>query len=497
MSKYIPAGTKIQCVKCNNTHMVTEDIDLESLPLAIVCPYPGCGYKEVWERRLPPLAKCAAYSETYWGLEKPQVSGEAHEISDGTGTAEWLQEETDKLIEDTFQNKAEAVARHIVKCSDLMYEMRESLSVLEQVLGDEFSDAWINADNFHAYWKPVHLSDWLLQPYLPIPIDSPNEEVVAFTRYIASPKFFDFARGIPLSCTGGYYSYLVNAFSEASINTPRNLLKLLGIPKLNIALNGKHLTGSDLRKFEIPGVEQNVDHRPDFPSLYIVNSLAARTWLVRHGIRPWSPMPFNRTSMKLTTPSENMFINNADIVAAMNSVAKYGRIFLTNLEPSALQKIVNYIISCTNERFLFISNTAWSNVKTGCAVISPDSEQFKSMEIFKMFENVVLNIDEAIPLTVLEKLYRYNGRVLIYGSDAILDSLESCKLASLVYGLVSHTHFFFPYHWLGNETVNQKLPWKQSFSPQFQMTIDKIKELASRKHVTYRKKPTNKGSSET
>jgi hypothetical protein len=118
------------------------------------------------------------------------------------------------------------------------------------------------------------------------------------------------------------------------------------------------------------------------------------------------------------------------------------------------------------------------------------------MEIFKMFQNVVINLDEGIPLRILEMLYRYKGRVILYTHDAIMDSLGSCELADIVYGLVAHTHFFFPYSWHGGEVVNRRLPWTQRFSPQFQMTIEKIKELAHRGHVLHRKKPEDKGSSQ-
>lgn len=77
------------------------------------------------------------------------------------------------------------------------------------------------------------------------------------------------------------------------------------------------------------------------------------------------------------------------------------------------------------------------------AFLNVNSQQLRNMEIFKMFQNVIIDLDEGIPLRILEMLYRYKGRVILYTNDAIMDSLGSCELADLVYGLVAHTHFSF------------------------------------------------------
>lgn len=498
-TRYIPSGVKITCIKCGITHMLTEDIDSEMLPINLACPTTGCGYIERWTNRIPPIAKCAAPSDTFWELDQPERFDE-HEVSDGIDSNPTVDEEIDKLVEDTFQNKAERIARYIINSSELMSEMKESLSILTQLLADEFSDAWVNADNFHNHWKPGYISEFLLAPYLPIPIDVENPNAKPFTRYIASPKFFDFARGIPLSCTGGYYSYLINAYTEASIDTHRSFLSMLGIPKFNIQLNEKHITGPDLRNFdEVPGTEHNVDHTDDFHSLYIVNSLAARTWLVRHGIRPWNPVPFRKLDIAPSSHGYGIAMSNADLASALNSMIKYGRILFCNIEEEVLRKAVRFFVDAfPKERFLKITADESSifGRHRNMAALHVNSQQLRSMEIFKMFGNVIINLDEGIPSRILEMLYRYRGRVILYSHDAIMDSLESCEMADLVYGLVAHTHFFFPYSWRGGEDVNRRLPWMQRFSPQFTMTIEKIKELGSRKYVMTKKKPQDQGDSQ-
>lgn len=444
MSDFISAGAKFVCPACNRLQLFERSVPEEALPIAIRCSTPECGYQLTY-----------AKDETKPVFPKIDPMNRVH--------GNWVVEIQQSKEKDywkpiggqySFRERCNMIATHLAGGLQIIETLHSELRRLADMMTQQFQTEWGMHVGFLRMWNPGRVENWVKQPFVAFPINCEDKFLNDRTRLFIHPNFFVPRLGFPLKSYGGFNAQLITPYLliEFPLETwMRNLLNILPIPDLRVV--GDRLVGRDLIHCwrDIPGTVPDIDHNDDAPLLKIIDSLKARTWLARLGVCPWrigqltEEHAFKALSTYFQSDTPKKFQ-----VDTFHQFKEHGRLALFCEQPSDAWELALTIGSFMyGQKLVLVSSLEYKDnytalVRESNYVKANTSFHWKSVKDgdiddlpWEQISYVVIGYDDEFPPEVLEKLYRYNGRLIVISQNPLMDMLDTNWEAARFYGLVA------------------------------------------------------------
>ena len=438
--------TLVNCTTCRKLSRIPSDITPGMLPVVLHCP--ECQAEEMWTvlpslpRVEPPKEQVGYYIVS--GVETIEVPMErVPEEYDEEAAAH------DARI-NTFYGRAEQLSGMLRQMLELTGTLQNDISQFQRNIEDHFKDSLRISSIFGKNYDPGFLQEFIVNPFVSVPVHCTDKLAKEYTRWLISPKFFKPDLGVQLHGTGGFRLELINSYTRLTRPGTNVLWQYLGVPRnMNLEVYGRKIIGSDLRftNNDIPGIDNDVDHCPEWPSVVIEDSLSARSWLAAHGILGWQKIPMVKDDVY--NVNHDMFASHPFMQAAwkrFRSCSRFGIFWPRMIDArkfsayaSSLIKGIKLVIIGNQDYKVFWQDEIkyGGHVMTGSYVYAANKEEVGVDVMNKEATCVIVDVSSGVDPGRLEALYDYKGKLLVVGSDPLMDCEEENEYARLVYGLVS------------------------------------------------------------
>jgi hypothetical protein len=444
MTDFISAGSKLACPACHHLQLFERSIPEDSLPIFIRCSH--CDWRLSFAKgdTKPVFAKVDPINRVHgnWTVEMQQAAGK-----------DYWKESTSS---ESFRDGCNGIASHLAGGLQLIERLRGQLRQLADNMTEQFQGEWGMHSAFLRYWNPTRVESWIKQPFCAFPVKCEDKWLTARTRLFIQPSFFTPIVGFPLRSYGGFYAQLITPYLliEFPLETwLRNILDVTATPELKVVAD--RIVGRDLFHCwrDIPGTVPAEDHHDDAPILKISNSLQARTWLARLSVSPWliGKLTEDHAFKQLWTYFESQTTNRKLYGEVFKQFVEYGRMALffadiKNAWEVSLtigsfmygQKLVLIPSPERKDQYQALHREA-AFVKANTSFHWKVVNQSDSLDdvLWDTVGYVIVDYSEDFPPEALEKLYNYNGRLIIISQNPVMDTLTSNWEASRFYGLVA------------------------------------------------------------
>lgn len=449
---FIQSGQRLFCPNCKRVQLFSRAVPIAALPIVIRCGFGDCQYTIAYstEDSPPIFPKLDAKNivKGNWLVEMQQGNEKDYWKSTTPGQI-------------SFQDRCKAIATHTAGALQNVQSLRADLDHLATALTDQFAAEHSLTNSFIKYWNPSKAMNFIKQPFCCLPIICQDKFIGSRTRLFFSPDFYSPIVGFPLQGFGGYSAQLITPYTLINFPMESHLQNFMDVmPSPDIRVVDDRVVGRDLFRCwrDIPGVVPDREHHEDAPLMRIQQSQKARTWLARLGIAPWN---VGQLTEQHAFPALWTYYSGsasdgvkASEARVFKQFVEHGRVALFYANPldawSVASTIGSYVhgsklalMPPSEDRSLYQHVQAsaretrstkpfhWKEIKR--VEDMPDQQTLQGVEF------MIVHYDRSFPTEALEKLYNYNGRLIIISQDPVMDTLTENWEASLLFGLVAKT----------------------------------------------------------
>jgi hypothetical protein len=454
------AGTALKCHNCPVVYKLPLDVVTGMLPLTLQCP--TCLRKQTWVGAFPsPLPKIMP-NEAYPAClvtanESMEELPELPEVgTTNPPDADELDEEAAPEFSErqtTFQKRADQIELMVQRLLQTTEELQADIEGFAQGMATHFGEEHRITKAFKDNYHPEFFQEFLLNPYTTLVIPTENEVAMGYSRLLLSPKFYNAKLGFRYRSIGGFRMELVNAFSRLIFGVNDVLLEYLALPRnLRLEVHGRKLIGMDLAAMyeSIPGLEGDLDHCSEWPSVIIANDSLCRPWLAEHGVPAWQKVPLQRDEYfrdvqgnlakeNFTAAAWETFLNTGRLLLAWSSnhLSREFAVMATQLV-KGMKFVVVGSTNDVDEWKLYIPTRGSAAVMGGDSFAFLHHASPPYMDVLNVnCKCLIIDLTTNVSVERLMELYGYKGKLIVLINDAVMDSLGSCEVSRLVYGLVA------------------------------------------------------------
>lgn len=432
--EHVAKNSLIECSQCKCVSKIPSDAYIGSV---LVCP--NCTASTPIDEKFWPQKKVSPDTKVlgHWAIRKPEEILEEKE--QGVPAFHVLSNRVKKLTHESLET---------------LDEMHEHIDKFAKEVINNFQDQNKYFDSWSHYLEREEAVDFAAFPFASTGIKCEQPLQGKYARLLFTPNFFTPRIGIPIKSTGGMRMQVLNSYTRLQEPLPMVLTERMNVPnQLHLNVAGTKIYGASLASCvgKIPGIHGDLDHSLYNPSVFINNSLAARTWLAGHGVVPWEKIETNPAE-ELESPT---IVAEAMKSSPINEVLwkrflEHGRISIwTDMLREVKEFIAYAACSMKGLRILFTANkrtrVQWPHKNNLCEQTHlPDSKFIPFIngdeivwDALYRSRLVIVDLTEDIDPCVLERLYKYGGKVICVGRNPLFDFNGHDYYANLVHGLVS------------------------------------------------------------
>jgi hypothetical protein len=460
-----PKNFLVRCDHCLSYSRLPEEISVNQFPLILSCPRcNNAKYLNPATRfpKIPPLPDI----RDIFTISLPKADDEK-----SLATSEYIESEVEVPC---FYATAQELGKLTVKLFEKLGELGQGIRNFEQEVGQQFLQLHEQSQGFAQAWQPAHLESFLNFPFISVPIPCEDELAEHYAAWIISPRFYNPLFGIPIESKGGFRLRLVNQYTRMSYYFPSWFCKELDFPEsLELEVRGRKILGNSLSFCwkDIPGLIQDRDFSEEMVSVYMRNPLESRQWLAQHGISPWTAQSLRPEELNIRSVEENVF-DQADFTEAWTKFAQYGHMGLwwdDEIQARRFATLVAKMMKGTTPVFIEgdkqraawqgLYTTMYDTVSHHSEMIFLHNADYFEWDALLKCKSIIVDLYGDLDTTTIEKLYQYEGHLLLLGRDPLMDFQTSNIHASLVHGLAGYSLYDVPEweHWKGTQLSN-KMP---------------------------------------
>lgn len=460
-----PKGYLVRCDHCLNYSRLPEEISINQFPLLLTCPRCNAAkYLNPATRfpKIPPLPDI----RDIFTISLPK--------SDDEKTLSSTEQSETEIEVPCFYETARELGKLTVQLFEKLGELGQGIRNFEQEIGQHFLQLHEQSLCFEQAWKPKYLEQFINFPFLTVPIACEDELATHYAAWVIAPRFYNPNFGIPVESNGGFRLRLLNQYARMSYYLPSWFCKAVSMPEsLELEVKGRKIIGASLSLCwkDIPGLIPDRDFSEEMVSVYMRHPLEARQWLAQHGVNPWTAQSLRPEELNVRSVEENIF-DQADFTEAWTKLAQYGHMGLwwdDELQARRFATLVAKMMKGTTSVFIEgdKQRAAWQGlyatfydaVTHHSDMIFLHNEDVFEWENLLRCRSIIVDLYGDIDTTILEKLYQYEGHLLLLGRDPLMDFQTSNIHASLIHGLAGYSLYDLPEweNWKGTDLAN-KMP---------------------------------------
>lgn len=455
----IASGQRKQCPQCQANMLFPRNVQDTDLPVKIACPY--CQWWYLLDRPTDrnflhfPRVDHAIPTRGAWFLSTGNSPSKDPVATPGEIIDE-LTKVPEELRRRSYREKADELMAMTLSTMRLAEHMRKELEDFKSTFQHDMELYYDHAHDFRTGWSPDFLHEFMDHPYLLLPLEAGIE-----CRLLLCPKFYRRLHGTPLCYQGGFYFQLLTPYYLMGNHLDEWSNFLFQIPQLHLQVLGQKIVGIDVAKVvdQIPGCITDDDHTEFNPSIRMTreNHRQTRQWLANRGVSAWPLLPTEPDAVFPYQVQEIVEQFDTAYAKFQRTFLQQGRVCLLSEDKTLAIQRMKALASCYKSPSLIILDDP-KNREEWIAKDAPQGDrwtqrlvwhgyqEFRSCQGWEDFGLVIVDTDQ-VPIEFLEFLYQWPGRLLLYSSDCILDSLEGNARSQALFGLTVSSCFLQNFQW--------------------------------------------------
>lgn len=459
MKTIIATSQRMTC-KCGRLLGFGLPVTSEDIPVELLCE--KCGHSFVVSspeeaERYSKLRKFPVERKNdglWMMIRKSETPMSVHQGDEGKEPEQVVQEEVGKIPKQAATPSFVELVKDMSATGLSFMHQAKHIESLVQQLADSMGDDMrreLEVANSVASWNYQLLYSFIRNPFSKIQANCLDSAIEPYSGFILCPKFYPNLHGFPISCKGGYYLQAVTPYSQIAFPLETRIAETLSIePAVDARILGGKIIGPGIVHHwkDIPGTEPDYDHNANNPSLVVVNWLAARKWLAKHGAKPW---PVINIKEEFYPYYSGMIKSDCDVEAIAGfyeTLSCTGRVALC-WQNFVLSRVAASVAGhgMRGIKVIWSDSDERPDWHGGFSMEFADKKQFVYMRTDEVSKVRVLNhvslmivdtIDSMPPLEFWDWLHGYTGALVIILKDPMLDTFEENEYAEAVYSLVNH-----------------------------------------------------------
>jgi hypothetical protein len=481
--RVIRAMTIMACQDCTSHGRLPIAISHDMMPCVVECG--RCHHLVEWHAvpvlpKIPPSNDLPHY-KVYENLTLPEVKEGLAKLNAAlTGTLTDTETLLDGTPDTDIQSKQEAPANtpEIVGpktgepipfqtlATDLGESVRQlfaqvsfmqsEVATFKDKIGGFFQKQWQYSARFAERWHRGYLQHFLDFPFTAIPIECEDVLASRYARLILAPKFYDPGLGIKIAGRGGMRVELMNQYSRMNLDFPLEICEQLDIPApLDLRVAGNKIIGASVQFCwqDIPGTAEDQDSTPEMRSIYITEPEPARLWLARHGIRPFPPIRILDQELNVKRIDEAL-VETPGYIDAWKLFVRTGRlgIFWQNaMDARRFAYLVGLAVRGATPVFVVgrhdvmgwhstwsnIGKPEWTDPRMRNELCFFTNGEPVNWDVVMRAKLAIIDLHsggdshgEQLDLNILERMIKFNNKLIVIGPDPFLDfAHENIKAA--------------------------------------------------------------------